>query len=45
MRWIAKAAVQKGLSALPNEEAVNYWFQRHLTRPQEAGAWITYWRP
>jgi len=31
MRWIAKAAVQKGLSALPNEEAVNYWFQRHLT--------------
>lgn len=32
MRWIAKAAVQKGLSALPNEEAVNYWFQRNLTR-------------
>jgi hypothetical protein len=31
MRWIAKAAVQKGLSALPREDAVNYFFQRHLT--------------
>jgi SAM-dependent methyltransferase len=32
MRWIAKAAVQKALSALPNEEAVNYRFQRYVTR-------------
>jgi SAM-dependent methyltransferase len=32
MRWIAKAALQKALSALPNNQAVNYWFQRHVTR-------------
>jgi SAM-dependent methyltransferase len=32
MRWIAKAALQKSLSALPKEEAVNYFFQRRITR-------------
>jgi SAM-dependent methyltransferase len=32
MRWIAKAAIQKALSAAPNEAAVNYRFQRHVTR-------------
>ena len=32
MRWIAKAAVQKALSVLPNEEGVNYRFQRYVTR-------------
>jgi SAM-dependent methyltransferase len=32
MRWIAKAVLQKGLSALPAGERVNYAFQRHVTR-------------
>jgi SAM-dependent methyltransferase len=32
MRWIVKAALQKGISALPNEQAVNYRFQRYVTR-------------
>jgi SAM-dependent methyltransferase len=32
VRWVIKAAVQKGLSALPNEEGANYWFQRNVTR-------------
>lgn len=31
MRWLAKAALQKGLSALPRAEDANYLFQRHLT--------------
>ncbi len=32
MRWLAKAALQKGLSALPAAERANYVFQRHVTR-------------
>lgn len=39
MRWIVKAALQKGMSALPAAESVNYLFQQHVTRslpPPEA---------
>jgi SAM-dependent methyltransferase len=32
MKWIAKAALQKLISGLPNEQAVNYRFQRYVTR-------------
>jgi SAM-dependent methyltransferase len=32
MRWLAKAALQKGLSALPRAEDANYVLQRHVTR-------------
>ena len=32
MRWIVKAALQKGMSALPASESVNYLFQQHVTR-------------
>jgi SAM-dependent methyltransferase len=32
MRWLAKAAVQKTLSALPAAGTVNYVLQRHVTR-------------
>ncbi len=32
MRWLAKAALQKGLSALPAAESVNYVFQRRVYR-------------
>ncbi|MCA1656649.1 MAG: class I SAM-dependent methyltransferase, partial [Actinobacteria bacterium] len=32
MRWLAKAALQKGLSALPHPERANYLLQRHVTR-------------
>lgn len=31
MRWLAKAALQRGVSALPAAEGVNYVFQRHVT--------------
>lgn len=31
-RWLAKAALQKGMSALPASERVNYLFQRHVSR-------------
>jgi SAM-dependent methyltransferase len=31
LRWVAKAALQKGMSALPRADAANYWFQRHVT--------------
>ena len=31
-RWLAKAALQKGMSALPASESVNYLFQRHVSR-------------
>ncbi len=31
MRWLAKAALQKFLSALPGGEDLNYLLQRHLT--------------
>lgn len=40
MRWLAKAALQKGISALPRAESVNYTFQRHVSRSlpvREAG--------
>jgi SAM-dependent methyltransferase len=32
MRWLLKAALQKGMSALPAAESANYVFQRHVTR-------------
>jgi len=32
VRWLAKAALQKGLSALPAAESVNYVFQRRVAR-------------
>jgi SAM-dependent methyltransferase len=31
-RWLVKAALQKGMSALPASESVNYLFQRHVSR-------------
>jgi SAM-dependent methyltransferase len=31
-RWLAKAALQRGMSALPASESVNYLFQRHVSR-------------
>jgi len=31
MRWLAKAFLQKSLSALPQAERVNYLLQRHMT--------------
>lgn len=37
MRWVAKAAMQKALSALPHAETANYLFQRHVTRSLPAG--------
>jgi SAM-dependent methyltransferase len=30
-RWLGKAALQKGMSALPRAENVNYLFQRHVS--------------
>jgi SAM-dependent methyltransferase len=32
MRWMAKAAVQRGLGFLPQGERLNYLFQRHVAR-------------
>jgi SAM-dependent methyltransferase len=37
MRWVAKAAVQRGLGLLPQGERVNYVFQRHVLRSLPAG--------
>jgi SAM-dependent methyltransferase len=31
-RWLGKVALQKGMSALPKAEGVNYLFQRHVSR-------------
>jgi SAM-dependent methyltransferase len=31
-RWLGKVALQKGMSALPKAESVNYLFQRHVSR-------------
>lgn len=31
MRWVLKAAAQKAISALPNPEVVNYFFQSKVT--------------
>ena len=32
MRWLAKAALQRGLGLLPQGERLNYVFQRHVLR-------------
>ena len=37
MRWVAKAALQRGLGALPQGERVNYVFQRRVLRSLPAG--------
>jgi len=37
MRWLAKAALQKGLGALPQGERLNYVFQRRVLRSLPAG--------
>jgi SAM-dependent methyltransferase len=37
MRWLAKAAFQKGLSAFPHPERVNYLLQRHVTHKLPPG--------
>ena len=37
MRWLAKAALQQGIGALPHAESVNYVFQRRVSRTLTAG--------
>jgi SAM-dependent methyltransferase len=37
MRWLAKAALQRGLGALPQGERLNYVFQRRFLRSLPAG--------
>jgi SAM-dependent methyltransferase len=37
MRWVAKAAVQRGLGVLPQGERLNYLFQRHVARSLPGG--------
>ena len=37
MRWLAKAALQRGLGALPQGERLNYVFQRRVLRSLPAG--------
>jgi SAM-dependent methyltransferase len=37
MRWLAKAAVQRGLGMLPAGERLNYLFQRHVAHSLPAG--------
>jgi SAM-dependent methyltransferase len=37
MRWVAKAALQRGLGVLPQGERLNYVFQRHVLRSLPAG--------
>lgn len=37
MRWVAKAALQKGLSALPAGHRLNYAFQHRVTRTLPTG--------
>jgi SAM-dependent methyltransferase len=37
MRWLAKAALQRGLGVLPQGERLNYVFQRHVLRSLPAG--------
>jgi SAM-dependent methyltransferase len=32
MRWLAKAALQRGIGVLPQGERLNYVFQRHIAR-------------
>ena len=37
MRWLAKAALQRGLGLLPQGERLNYVFQRHVAHSLPAG--------
>src|SRR5690348_4582329 len=37
MRWLAKAALQRTLGALPQGERLNYVFQRHVLRSFPVG--------
>jgi hypothetical protein len=37
MKWVAKAAVQRGLGLLPQGERLYYLFQRHVARSLPAG--------
>ena len=37
MRWLAKAALQRGMGAVPQGERLNYVFQRHVLRSLPAG--------
>jgi SAM-dependent methyltransferase len=37
MRWLAKAALQRGLGAVPQGERLNYVFQRHVLRSFPVG--------
>jgi hypothetical protein len=37
MKWIAKALLQKGMELTPNPAAVNFFFQRHITKSFPAG--------
>ena len=37
MRWLAKAALQRGLGFLPRGERLNYLFQRHVAHSLPAG--------
>jgi SAM-dependent methyltransferase len=37
MRWLAKAALQRGLGFVPRGESLNYVFQRHVARSLPAG--------
>ena len=37
MRWLAKAALQQGIGALPHAESVNYAFQRRVSRTLPTG--------
>src|SRR5689334_3835940 len=37
MRWVAKAALQRGLGLVPQAERLNYVFQRHVARSLPAG--------
>jgi SAM-dependent methyltransferase len=37
MRWLAKAALQRGLGLVPQGERLNYVFQRHVLRSLPAG--------
>jgi SAM-dependent methyltransferase len=37
VRWVAKAALQRGLGLLPQSERLNYLFQRHVARSLPAG--------
>src|ERR1044072_1507456 len=37
MRWVAKAALQRGLGLLPQGERLNYFCQRHVARSLPGG--------